>query len=1368
MKAFGDDTEEFATHAVDAINNVSNNMAVSSANIALALSKTSSAMATLGNTYEESVGLVTAGTTIMQGQSAKVARGLRTIGNNIANLAQQQKTLALETQEGTKQIQLFDEATGDMRSTYAILEEISKHWDEMNNAQKQAIGITLSGKNQFEVFASVEERFADAQKAVTLATESENSALDENAKFMESISAKTSLLKSQTSELVLGDGGLTDFVKILLDATNALLKFANSGVGKTLINLALLYTAIILVSKGLTLFNAKMGKDAIISLTMFIMKMSLATSATEAFNFAMESLNVNPIVLGITAVIAVGVGLYKLTQKLKTGIKDAGDALNESLSDLDSSKQKIDELKKSIAEINQEKLKVTDEEELRNLDIQQAKLESQLLTEQAIANEKERQLKADAKKAMNTIGWSYGYREGTHSVAESGNGAYGSTVDENLKNQIDDINKLNKEIDEYRQQQKYLMDTFAENGKLNEHYQKQYDNLSNSISTASDNLTKLTANSAENVNVVQSAIDAGIDENGAYQELINTWSVAVKQSDEVKESQLSQEEILEQTAEAYGLTAEAVKAYMEANDVTDITEACEALSQNAQDAEEVAKAYEDAINAVNGMEGAFKTLNDAVNEYNSTGELSLDTISDILSLDSEYLALLNMENGQMSINKDGAIALANAKINEAKAKAIAKAQTELAEIKERELNNTLTASSVASNIAVQSALKAGNAALESGKSAKDAEKDWAKFWKTVSNGYKFTSKEGKKQAKEVERSLKTELKVLDSLGSNVSKVTTATTANTKATKGNTKATKDNNNALKERLNTLKETKQVLEDTKKTYDDVISYIEKKITDAIKAIEDERDAELDKLQSAYDELEESTDKRIEQLKEESDIFEKSIKTQIDALKEEKKQVDDSLKDRIDALKDIKKQEEDYWQSKIDALKNANTELNNQIELENLLAQLERAKSSKKMIYREGQGFVYEADSEAVSTAQKNLQEYYRKRQYEKALKELEDYKDAVSKNYDEQIENLEQYRDDVNDNYDKQIEDLEKFKDAKKDEYDSIIKDLEDYLAKAKEQYDKDVQDVKDNYQTKIDYLQDYLDKFKKGIDAYENEQNRQQALLLTGIDFEKDGWETRLSNLEGFVQRYTDLQAQITEATRQVTEAEKAYQDAVNSYNNTLNSVGSGGGGDYSGGGNTPTQTQSEKKKPHADMIGKYYSWKKGVQYANLSTNTIGKTTTQGTHTMRVDEVVKEGNGTYWAIGTNVSGNQIKIKITDLINPLKQSLYSSGTYGIKDDGIAIVGDDPKFSELVIGSKLNSGAKILNANKGTGVIPHNLTSTLVSMAQAFQGQQTLQTTNNSTATTISIGNISLPNVENGEQFVDYLQNFNLDMTTLAYAR
>lgn len=74
MKAFGIESEN-AMHIIDAVNEVSNNFAVSSTDVSTALSKTSSAMSVLGNDYEQTIGLVTAGTEIMTGQASKVARG---------------------------------------------------------------------------------------------------------------------------------------------------------------------------------------------------------------------------------------------------------------------------------------------------------------------------------------------------------------------------------------------------------------------------------------------------------------------------------------------------------------------------------------------------------------------------------------------------------------------------------------------------------------------------------------------------------------------------------------------------------------------------------------------------------------------------------------------------------------------------------------------------------------------------------------------------------------------------------------------------------------------------------------------------------------------------------------------------------------------------------------------------------------------------------------------------------------------------------------------------------------------------------------------------------------------------------------------
>lgn len=68
LKAFNY-TADQAESVIDAINEVSNNFAVSSTDISTGLSKTSSAMAVLGNDFNQTIGLITAGTEIMTGQA---------------------------------------------------------------------------------------------------------------------------------------------------------------------------------------------------------------------------------------------------------------------------------------------------------------------------------------------------------------------------------------------------------------------------------------------------------------------------------------------------------------------------------------------------------------------------------------------------------------------------------------------------------------------------------------------------------------------------------------------------------------------------------------------------------------------------------------------------------------------------------------------------------------------------------------------------------------------------------------------------------------------------------------------------------------------------------------------------------------------------------------------------------------------------------------------------------------------------------------------------------------------------------------------------------------------------------------------------
>jgi TP901 family phage tail tape measure protein len=74
IQAFGRGMIE-PIHIIDAYNETANNFAIGTGDLSRALELSAAGMATYGNSFEEVIGLVTAGTEIMVGRSAQVARG---------------------------------------------------------------------------------------------------------------------------------------------------------------------------------------------------------------------------------------------------------------------------------------------------------------------------------------------------------------------------------------------------------------------------------------------------------------------------------------------------------------------------------------------------------------------------------------------------------------------------------------------------------------------------------------------------------------------------------------------------------------------------------------------------------------------------------------------------------------------------------------------------------------------------------------------------------------------------------------------------------------------------------------------------------------------------------------------------------------------------------------------------------------------------------------------------------------------------------------------------------------------------------------------------------------------------------------------
>lgn len=119
-----------------------------------ALQNSSSAMAVANNSLDETIALITAGTEIVQ-DASKVGNGLRTISMRIRGMNEETEELddslvnikgdVYELTNGKVSIM---EDPDTYKSTYQVLQEISKVWDELTDKQQAQLLDKLFGKTR--------------------------------------------------------------------------------------------------------------------------------------------------------------------------------------------------------------------------------------------------------------------------------------------------------------------------------------------------------------------------------------------------------------------------------------------------------------------------------------------------------------------------------------------------------------------------------------------------------------------------------------------------------------------------------------------------------------------------------------------------------------------------------------------------------------------------------------------------------------------------------------------------------------------------------------------------------------------------------------------------------------------------------------------------------------------------------------------------------------------------------------------------------------------------------------------------------------------------------------------------------------------
>lgn len=205
IKAFSNEIDISNIESVmDKLVAVGNNFPISVSQIAEGMNNASSTLAAAGNSFEQSVALLTAANVTVQ-NAAKASTGLRTIAARIRNTTSELDDLgeSIETAKYEEAVKMLTNykvaltnANGEYRSTYDIMRDIADAWGEMTSMEQAAIATQLAGTRQQAIFYSIIEQFREASGAMDAMSNSAGTLTESYQKYQDTIQGHINSLKA--------------------------------------------------------------------------------------------------------------------------------------------------------------------------------------------------------------------------------------------------------------------------------------------------------------------------------------------------------------------------------------------------------------------------------------------------------------------------------------------------------------------------------------------------------------------------------------------------------------------------------------------------------------------------------------------------------------------------------------------------------------------------------------------------------------------------------------------------------------------------------------------------------------------------------------------------------------------------------------------------------------------------------------------------------------------------------------------------------------------------------------------------------------------------------------------------------------------
>lgn len=960
MISFGIEAKD-AQSIIDKVNETANKFSVSSGDLSKALGIVASTSSAMGNSIDQTLGVVTA-ITEQTRNASKSARAANTIFSRLAQVVDENSDTGKKLTEiyNNLGIALYD-SSGQMRSTYDILADLASKWDSLDKNTQQYIAITSAGTNQLNNFLALMNNFDHAAEATATSLNSAGSAMRENEAFQESLEYQTNNLKAEFQDLA---NNVIDkeLISSILKLGDSFLKLANTDIGVLVTKIGLLagagwgLSSLIQVSKIIPVIVGQFKNFGAV--------LSLVAEGSGTFGAALSAAGgagavALPIFLAVSAAIVGIVEAVKAYKESHPDFDTAAQSVSTLSDSLKTAQDRLDEINKlgwkdRTRAINEEEQELKDliaqqERELQVAQMRQAMAAGEELSERtgygqatryiAISpNDVDNQTFASMDEAVKALAETEGITgESTDELKQKllDLGYAFVTTTENTKLTADEMNALDT------QALQELSGSIKENGELNTYLKDSYQGLYEELAPTYEKLVNLENAQRNAIPGARELTDSERELKGTFEQLVGTMLSFESSGDNAYQT-------IANLANILGVTPSYAR---------DLAVSMGLVDRNTRYVYDGLVQLEDGTWAVADGLNAVKTASNGVGEAMSN--ISAATY-DTSTAAAQLTASLFDQNGQLTtaglqaLSVDSSMrSLATSELQAQQAAAQANYANLILEIQKvgssamitaGQLSQMMALAGVGSAQGLVGGLASGaNTDIEGLKSAffrsfgKSADANVADFNKWVSSRvsaagqstYDKIMEETQKRLDELEKNFPS-----GGGGGGSSKKSAEEKAAEEAEKQAKKAQKAQEKAAKQ-----------------------------------------------SQSAY----ESAAKSAEQAAQEA------ARAAEQAAEEAKQKI-------LDSIQELKDASDDFWDSKTDAIEETNKELDRQKQLEEKLKALEEAKQKKILLYKNGQ-FQYDKDYGTIAKAQADYEETRDKIQRERELEQLEEMKDNATEIFNE---------------------------------------------------------------------------------------------------------------------------------------------------------------------------------------------------------------------------------------------------------------------------------------------------------------------------------------------------------------------------------